>query len=157
LIYEFTRRRRLQDADAADVTQEALQAVHGSIGRLQYDTDRGSFRGWLFTLVHRKLCDFLNRRRRHPTGGAEGLEEAAAPQEDIWNREYEQRLFRWGVDRVRKEFSPATWQAFWLTAVDGCDARTVAAQLGQSLGTVYVSKSRVLARLKELIREATQE
>src|SRR3981189_3175382 len=48
LVYGFARKHGLQDADAADLTQEVLHAVSAAIGRLDYDPQRGSFRSWLF-------------------------------------------------------------------------------------------------------------
>jgi RNA polymerase sigma-70 factor (ECF subfamily) len=50
-VYGFARRQGLQDADAADLTQEVLQTVAAAIRRLDYDRGRGSFRGWLFSVV----------------------------------------------------------------------------------------------------------
>src|SRR5437763_4484713 len=47
LVYGFARQRGLQDADAADLTQEVFLAVARQAGRWQYDPQRGSFRGWL--------------------------------------------------------------------------------------------------------------
>ena len=38
-------------------------------------------------------------------------------------------LYRKGVELVRGEFSEATWQMFWRTAVDGNTATVVAAEL----------------------------
>src|SRR5262249_51372211 len=40
-----------------------------------------------------------------------------------------------------------TWQAFWLTAVDGRPPRAVAAELGLSVGAVYQARYRVGALL----------
>src|SRR5205807_1606188 len=37
LVYGFVRRRGLQDADAADLTQEVFLAVAQAAGRWQYD------------------------------------------------------------------------------------------------------------------------
>jgi RNA polymerase sigma-70 factor (ECF subfamily) len=54
LVYGFARKHGLQDADAADVTQDVLRAVAGAAGRLEYDPQRGSFRGWLLTIVRNK-------------------------------------------------------------------------------------------------------
>jgi RNA polymerase sigma-70 factor (ECF subfamily) len=48
---------------------------------------------------------------------------------------------------------PATWQAFWRTAVEGHDPRQAARDLGLTLAAVYLAKSRVMARLRALIRE----
>ena len=44
LIYGFGRKSGLQDADSADLTQIVLQAVSSSIGRLEYDSEKGTFR-----------------------------------------------------------------------------------------------------------------
>src|SRR6516162_3852103 len=60
LVYGYVRKQGLQDADAADLSQDVLAAVAGAVGRLNYDPARGSFRNWLFTVVRRKLS---NRRR----------------------------------------------------------------------------------------------
>jgi RNA polymerase sigma-70 factor (ECF subfamily) len=161
LVYGFARKHGLQDADAADLTQEVLRAVAGAVGRLEYDPARGSFRGWLFTVVRNKLRNFLEARQRHEQGQGDSaaqawLEAQPAPegeQEALWEREYEQRLFAWAADQVRGGFQDATWRAFWLTAVENRSAREVAAALGLSLGAVYIAKSRVLARLREQIRQ----
>src|SRR5262245_26403774 len=64
VVYAYGRRRGLQDADAADLTQDVLRAVLAAAGRFAYDPRRGSFRGWLFTLAHHRLHDLLARQRR---------------------------------------------------------------------------------------------
>ena len=56
LIYGYARKRGLQDADAADVTQDVLAVVARSVRRLDYDPAKGSFRGWLFTVVRHQLA-----------------------------------------------------------------------------------------------------
>jgi RNA polymerase sigma-70 factor (ECF subfamily) len=162
LVYRYARRHRLQDADAADLTQDVLRAVSGAVGRLDYDPGRGSFHGWVYTLAHRRLCDFLTRRRRQEQGSGDAatqglLAELPAPEEERWERDYERRLFVWAAERARAEFREATWQAFWQTAVEGRPAAEVAGALGLSVGAVYIAKSRVQARLKALVQEARAE
>src|ERR1700732_2246043 len=58
LVYGYARKQGLQDADAADLSQDVLAAVAGSIGRLEYDPKRGAFRNWLFTVVRRKISNW---------------------------------------------------------------------------------------------------
>jgi RNA polymerase sigma-70 factor (ECF subfamily) len=155
LVYGFGRRQGLQDADAADLTQDVLGSVSTAISRLDYDPKRGSFRGWLFTVARRKLADFLERRQRQPrasgdSSAQETLEAIAAPSdEQCWNEEYDRRLFHWAVEQVRGAFTESTWQAFWQSAVEGKRPQEVAETLGMSVGAVYIAKSRVQARLKE--------
>jgi RNA polymerase sigma-70 factor (ECF subfamily) len=160
LIYGLARKRGLQDADAADVTQEVFRAVSGAIQAFQYDRGRGSFRGWLYTIARNKLNDFRARQTSAfpGNGGADVqtlLEEQPARDEEetVWQRDYEQRLFAWAADQVRGEFHESTWQAFWQVAVEGKSGEEAARALHLSIGAVHVAKSRVLARLKKQIRQ----
>ena len=158
LVYRLYRGKGLQDADAADLMQQVLCAVSTAARRLEYDPKRGLFRSWLFTLAHRKLCDFFRHRGRHEQGSGDSgmqalLEDQPAPEEEQqWNQEYQRRVFAWAAEQVRGRFSPNTWQAFWLTAVDKCDTAEVARELGITVAAVYLAKSRVMARIKEEIK-----
>src|SRR5437763_1051653 len=71
LVYGFARKRGLQDADAADLSQDVLRAVAGAAARFEYDPERGSFRGWLLTVVRNKLRNFLAARARHHQGSGD--------------------------------------------------------------------------------------
>src|SRR3954471_10952390 len=55
IVYGFARKRGLQDADAADLMQDVMRSVTTAIGQLDYDRNRGTFRGWLFTITRNKL------------------------------------------------------------------------------------------------------
>ena len=159
LIYGLARRRGLQDADAADLTQEVFRSVATAIQGLDYDPRHGSFRGWLYTVARNKLSDLVTRRKRDGQGaGGSGIQMLLDEQpgretdSEIWDREYEQRVFAWAVEQVRGDYKESTWRAFWLTAVEGKSGEEAAAALGLSVGTVYVAKSRVLARLREQVQ-----
>jgi RNA polymerase sigma-70 factor (ECF subfamily) len=160
VVYGFARKRGLQDADAADLMQEVLRSVANHAGRLNYDRNKGTFRGWLYSVTRNKIFNFLDKRRHQVQGSGDSsahhrLEEyAGAPvDEEAWDREYERKTFAWAVERVKYEFHDGTWQAFWLTSVEGMSAKDVAARLTMSPGAVYVAKSRVIARLREEIRQ----
>jgi RNA polymerase sigma-70 factor (ECF subfamily) len=165
LVYGFVRQRGLQDADAADLTQEVFLAVARVAGRWQYDPQKGSFRGWLFGITRNQLANFLQRRRAASVGSGDSnaqrrLEQQPGPGSDFegaWEQEYQQQLFRLAAAEVRDHFAPTTWQAFWRTAVEGHSAAVVAAELGLSVGAVYVARSRVLGRLTEQVRQMQAE
>jgi RNA polymerase sigma-70 factor (ECF subfamily) len=160
LIFGFARRRGLQDADAADLTQEVLRSVASAAGRFDYDAGRGSFRSWLFTVSRNALNTFLEARRRRDVarGGSSAqiaLQDRPAREEDEtarWEQDYRQRRFSWAAEQVRGGFEESSWEAFWQTAVEGRSPKAVAEALGMSVGAVYIAKSRALARIREQIR-----
>lgn len=160
LIYGLARKRGLQDADAADVTQEVFHKVSTAIRKLEYDPHCGSFRGWLLTLTRHGLHDYLTRRKHHSLGSGDSAMQARleeqpgrAEEETFWDQEYERRVFAWAVERVRPCFKEQTWQAFWQVAVEGKTSGEVARVLAMTVGAVYVAKCRVQARLRAEIQD----
>jgi RNA polymerase sigma-70 factor (ECF subfamily) len=163
LIYQHARKQGLQDADAVDLSQEVITAVAGAVDRLDYDPRRGTFRGWLFTVVRRKLSNWRRAQKHRPRGSGDTathrrLEQCPTAEgtEADWEADWQERVYGWACEQVRGEVSPATWQAFWRTAIDGQPGKRVAADLGLTVAAVYHARSRVLARLKELVRSAQE-
>lgn len=161
LIYRYCRKRGLQDADAADMTQTVLQAVSVAVARLEYDRKLGTFRGLLFTIVRNQLNKWWDKQqRRGQTIGDSSVLNALtdSPEESAeWDREYKYQQFLWAADRVKTEFETTSWQAFWLTAVDGKSATETAETLQLSIGAVYTAKSRILKRIRAEIQQLGTE
>ncbi|MCE9566434.1 MAG: sigma-70 family RNA polymerase sigma factor [Planctomycetes bacterium] len=162
VVYRFARNRGLQDADAADLMQDVLRSVARNAHKMEYDPKRGTFRGWLYTVTRNKIYNFLSSQRNRPRGtgdtdAQERLESTPAREEDgpdaEWEKEYQRRLTAQAMERVKDEFQPATWKAFWETAVEGNSAADVGAGLKMTAGAVYVAKSRVLARLRDEVKK----
>ena len=59
------------------------------------------------------------------------------------------RLYHRALEQVRCEFEERTWQAFWLTVVEGRSPAALLAELGTSEMNIRQAKSRVLRRLKQ--------
>jgi RNA polymerase sigma-70 factor (ECF subfamily) len=163
LVYGYARKQGLQDADAADLCQDVLGAVAGAVGRLDYDPARGAFRNWLFTIVRNRLANWQAARGRRAQASGDSttqqlLEQCPAPggMEAEWQAEWESRLIAWACEQAHRQVSEATWQAFWRTAVEGQPVKPVAADLGLTVTAVYHARSRVLSRLKELVRSAQE-
>jgi RNA polymerase sigma factor (sigma-70 family) len=163
LIYGYARKQGLQDADAVDLSQEVLGTVSGAAGRLEYDPKRGTFRSWLFTVMRRKLSNWRRAQKNRPRGSGDAathrlLEQCPGPEpaQAEWDAEWEERLYAWACAQVCRQVSEVTWQAFWRTAIDGETGKRVAADLGLSVAAVYHARSRVTARLKELVQSAQE-
>lgn len=164
LIYGFVRKKGLQDADAVDLMQDVLRSVAGAISRLDYDPAKGKFRGWLFTIVQNRLRNELRARSRRENAAADSAVDAVLKSEPSnddwqfeWHNDHRRQLFAWASEQVQTEIKARTWQAFRRTAVDGASGKEVAQELEMTVAAVYLAKSRVMARLKELVREAENE
>jgi RNA polymerase sigma-70 factor (ECF subfamily) len=151
LLFYWARRAGLQEPDAADLVQEVLLTLVEKLPEFTYDPAR-SFRGWLRTLL---LNKWRNRRRRRTEQSlaaaedAEGVPLGPDVAEVFADAEYRQHLVGRALELMQTDFQPPTWRAFWECQVNGRPAAEVAAELGLSVGAVYVAKSRVLSRLRQ--------
>ncbi len=165
LIYRLACRSGFQDADAADLVQEVLRAVAGAIDRWDPDPSRGPFRNWLFRIARNMMLNLVTNQRRHPRGTGRDdistlLESQPSPStedSELFELEYKRQVFRWAAEKVRDEFREQTWAAFWQTGVEGKKAKEVAHALDMSVGAVYVARSRVVSRLRDVIGRVETE
>src|SRR5262249_47481503 len=154
------RRYGLQDADTLDVGQDVLRSVFCHLGQFRNDRPGDSFRKWLKTITRNRILDIARRAGRTPParGGSDvfDMPDSAEDEIDADTAELEserQLILRRGLEMVRTDFEPRTWDAFWRATVDEVPAAEVALALGVSVNVVYLSKSRVLRRLTDLFTD----
>lgn len=162
LVYYWCQKMDLPGQDIPDVFQEVFHSVSRKIGDFQKKENGGSFRGWLRVVTRNKVLDFYRKKSTEPqaTGGTDAQHrfeqipldlqalEDEAENDDRLKSIYEQ-IFLTVVERIRNSFNDRTWKAFWGVVVEGKSAQEVGAELEMKPGTVRVSKSRVLHRLKQ--------
>jgi RNA polymerase sigma-70 factor (ECF subfamily) len=155
-VEEWCRRAGLSPEDAADVAQEVFGTVIRVITEFRRERPGDSFRGWLYTITSRRLIDFRRRDGRQPraAGGTDAQDRLgqlpAAEAPESVGPEGARAGYERFVQLVRDEFEGRTWDAFWRVTVDGRPASVVATELGMTPGAVYIAKSRVLKRLRQV-------
>jgi len=152
LIFNYAVRYGLQDTDAHDVVQDVLVRVGRKAKTWNPEQGRGSFRGWLAVTVRNLAVDHFRAQKNRPQNLIDDLAVADAAASFDW--EHRRSLFHWAADRVQQEFQAPTWQAFWQTAVQNRPVTQVAIDLNMSQGAIYVARSRVLARIRQLISQS---
>jgi RNA polymerase sigma-70 factor (ECF subfamily) len=71
----------------------------------------------------------------------------------LFLKEYRRELFRWAAERVREQVSERQWMVFWQTTVEERPISVVAEESAMSVGSIYIARSRITKRIREMIRE----
>ncbi|WP_435009020.1 RNA polymerase sigma factor [Tundrisphaera lichenicola] len=163
LLRYWCRRGGVRYPDDDDVMQEVFQAISAGIDGFRRNREGDTFRGWLRGVTRNKILDWHRRRRRRPEEAAGGTLAVQAlcgpppaPDDDAGERREHFGVCHRAMDRVRSEFESKTWDAFWRATIEGHDTAAIADDLGVSVASVRQSKSRVLRRLKQEVRERVE-
>jgi RNA polymerase sigma-70 factor (ECF subfamily) len=152
----------LNPEEADEVVARVQLRLVPALRDFRYDPAR-SFRGWLATVVRSAVCNYWRERERHPGARGSGddavqeqLENLAVPDPIVQladeldeTLQHDLRLAQRIIARVRERVEPATWQAYWLTAIEGRSGKEVAREVGLEVAKVYVYKGRVSRMLQE--------
>jgi RNA polymerase sigma-70 factor (ECF subfamily) len=156
LLHGWLARMGVQSADADDLVQEILFTVSRELRDFRHSGRTGAFRSWLRTILSHRAREFWRSSKYRPaaaggTSWAERLEQLADEKSDAsreWDLEHDRHVMAQLLVQVRPRFEPKTWEAFRRQVFDGQRADAVAAELGMSLNSVYVARSRVLSTLR---------
>jgi RNA polymerase sigma-70 factor (ECF subfamily) len=157
LILGFAKARGLQHSDCEDVLQNVLVSLVHAMKGFRYDPARGSFRGYLLTVVSRAVSQQLRQKRGEgalPEGAQLPVEPADA---EAWELEWRRHHVRRAMRIVEREFSEENVQAFTGYVINGLPAQQVADGLGLSIEQVYQAKSRILKRLSTTIEQQRRD
>jgi RNA polymerase sigma-70 factor (ECF subfamily) len=157
LMRDWLQRASVQLQDADDLIQEVFSVLVKELPRFHYEPERGSFRGWLRTIMANRLRAFYRGRQARPlAAGGSDFAEMAAHLEDphsqlsqLWNREHDQYLARRLLEMIKPDFEATTWRAFESVTIDGATPAEAAEELGISVNAVFIAKSRIMRRLRQ--------
>lgn len=160
VIFNVAINRGFQPADAENLVQEVFMAVASSLSDWLKRDDRGSFRAWLLRIARNAAVDMITQKATRSLGCDGSAAQAhlqnwpaATELSSALDLEYERMVFQWASERVRESVAEHTWQAFWLTSVEEMSVEAAAAKLGTRPGNIYFARSRVMARIKELVQQ----
>jgi RNA polymerase sigma-70 factor (ECF subfamily) len=162
LVHHWCGRGGVRGADCDDVAQEVFRAAAQGLDSFRRDRPGDSFRGWLRGITRNLVLLHFRRGGRHtPAAGGTDARmrlEAVPAEGDPDDDPVEELdgLRRRALELVRGEFEERTWQAFWMTVVDGRSPVDIATETGVSPAAVRMAKSRVLHRLKEAFGDLVQ-
>jgi len=162
LLLCWMRKKGVPDREVDEVLQECWSSIYKGIGNFERGSDKGTFRGWLRTIVERRAVDYFRKQKRkhvEVSGGAEEiLNSATAPvqkspdaieDEEAALNEVRARA----MELVKSKTKQQTWDMFWMSIVENVPTADIAAEFGVSSAAVRVARQRVTKRLKEAMRD----
>lgn len=154
-LRQLARRRGVPERHVPDVVQQILLAVARSIDGGTADGHDASFCRWGSTVARNVVIKFMTRECKHDAAGGtdrvELLTQIPSEPDVSHVSDYEHELIVWAAEQVRSELQTNSWLAFTGTLVEGRSVAEMSDELGVSAGSIYMSRSRILARIRTKI------
>ena len=160
VIQRIARSVGLNSSDAEDPCQEVLIRLSTAVEKWNPDQSGATFKGWLYHVARNTLLNYVKsqnvRRRNHlQFVNDQGWLARGNDPESYIDLEFAKQLFVVAANKIKGEFLPQNWSAFWLTYVDQLPISDVAQQLSVKKSRVYVARCRIVSRLKIEIERMT--
>lgn len=144
--------------DADDMVQETLIALAKALPRYRYDPDEtGRFRNYLTGILRNralKSCERADRDRAFMADLMDGAVPSPPTSAEKADVAWRESLLEIAMRQLLadEQIPDKSKQMFQRLAVDGVAVKEVAAEYGASIDSVYQTKSRMMARLREIVR-----
>lgn len=159
LLVGYARARGLQAEDAEDIAQQCLESISQHIANFDYDPGRGGFKKWLHTLVNNRVRNLLRRRQERlaESGDFERPQGRARSPEEMWEQLWLGEHLKYCLEQIRPQVEPKTYQAFCRVALEQQPVKAVSREIGMTAEQIYVAKSRMTKRLREMMTDLLGE
>ena len=156
ILIGFARRLGLPEADAVDVAQETTVQFIKEYREGKYDRERGRLRSWLLGIARYRVAGVYRKRATSRVSrGESAIVDLPRDQEveEAWDTERRMTILRAALDQLRNttKIAEKTIRAFEMVALQQQPTAQAAAELDMSENDVYLAKSRVASKLREIV------
>jgi RNA polymerase sigma-70 factor (ECF subfamily) len=166
VILGYARKLGLNEHQAEEVLQETMVALMRQLPEFQYDRNRGKFRNFLLTIVHRKSLAALRRARRErdtkvpwETVQHEQPDEAPARLTAEMLERWQESVLEAVLQQLARDerIGTDTLAVFRAYVIEGLPASEVAARFGLKENAVYQIKNRLSRRVQEKVERRLRD
>lgn len=153
LLERYARGHGLSAADAEELRDQCLEVVARRMPEFRYEPARGGFQGWLHRIARDKLVDHMRRPLAGDgaTATLGAIEDQGPTPDEVWERHWRSEHLRWALAQVRQRETERAYRVFEMLALDELPVEDVCERTGLNANQVYKAKSRVLARVREVL------
>ena len=164
LLFRYACSLGLKQTEAEDLVQETVISVSKSIRNFQHQTEIGTFKGWLFTIIKRKFidlkrCQTRKRMLEHVNlddvkDGSEIFEcgtlvQGQSPDQELWERDWERFVRQRASTLLKEKFKIEYLQIFDLAINQDWSVAKIAEFMQINRATVYLR----LHRMRRILRQ----
>lgn len=157
IILKFTKKLGLPSSYAEDAAQETMLTFLKAFRAGRYNKEKGRLSSWVFGVTKRVILNFRKRLPRErvisddTTGTSfwDMIEDENAIKH-TWESEWQKHVLEKCLLQAYSEFKGKVFDAFKLYALEQKPVEEVCQKLDMSSNAVYIAKSRVLSRLRQL-------
>jgi RNA polymerase sigma factor (sigma-70 family) len=155
MLQRFARTRGLGPAEADEIAQQCMTAVHRYIGGFEYDPTKGRFKAWLRTMVNNRIKNLVRDRRemQAETGELRRLLEPGESPEELFDTVWRQEHLRHCLRRIKTEVEDSTFKAFVAYVMEERPIDEVCRELDMTANQVHAIKSRLTKRIRDRMFE----
>ncbi len=163
-VYEFCRRKGIQEADAGDVVQQVMIRVFRFRKNFSNREDGHRLKAWLLMIIGQTIADYYRQfaGKNQARGGSDMVDQMANLAETLAsdsavNSLGDEHFFNPGIwmartlDVIRAEVTEETWQIFKMFKIEDRTAKEVGEHFGLKQTTV---RQRVFTVTQRIKREA---
>lgn len=163
VILAYARKLGLNQHQADEVLQETMVALMRQLPGFCYDREKGRFRNFLLTIVHRKSLAAFRRAKRerdthmpwdseleHHGAAKPGHGDATTPAEVEMQARWRESVVEVVLDELARDprLGPETLAVFRAYAIEGRPVAAVAAEFGLKENAIYQIKNRLIRRVQ---------
>lgn len=153
---------------AEDVFQESIISLLGNLPNFEYNPTKGRFRGYLKTLVYRRVKDAFRRKKLTyenelsnddgPVNFINGVGDIHEPEEAQLDLMWVTSVVSHALKNAKNKVDSLTYESFRLYAIENLKVSEVCKKLGiNKEGTVYQQKSRFLKLVSKELDELLKD
>lgn len=154
-IQFWIQQQGVRGADVDDVHQNVITSILRSLTRFKRQNSSHSLAAWIRHITKCRTQDYYRSlKSNRVTYAGDQIDHFSQPvlPDDSRHPELWSAKVRDAMAIVEAEFEVHNWQAFCRTVFDEATPAEVAKELGISVNVVYLAKSRILKRLRDLLR-----
>ncbi|MCR9202571.1 MAG: sigma-70 family RNA polymerase sigma factor [Planctomycetaceae bacterium] len=155
LILRWLQSCQVSESDAEDISQEVLIQVLRLIDDFEHNGRVGAFRNWLRAVTHNVMRNHLRKAEQHETWLSDklrftvtALSSDSSDATRQFNREHDRMIVERLLGELNDEVSLRAMTIFRRYCLLEESAESVAADLAISVNCVYVTRVRVLQKLR---------